>query len=87
MSVGHVARAIEEAGTPTVVVMVEAFRHIATRMSLPRTVITRNPMGRPLGAAGDSERQRDVLALALETLDRAAGGGTIVDFPERFRPG
>lgn len=44
-------------------------------------------MGRPLGAAGDSERQRDVLALALETLDRAAGGGTIVDFPERFRPG
>lgn len=87
MSVGHVARAIEEAGTPTVVVMVKAFRHVAERMTLPRTLITPHPMGRPLGAAGDTERQADVLDAAIDLLDRAAEAGTIIEFGSPFRPG
>jgi hypothetical protein len=78
---------MEETGTPTVVVMVRSFRHVAERMSLPRTVITRNPMGRPLGAAGDVERQTEVLDVALDLLDRASSGGTIVEVETPFRPG
>ena len=87
VSVGHVARAVEEAGTPTVTVMVQAFRHVAEQMSLPRTVLTRNPMGRPFGAPGDVERQTAVLDLALDLLDRAPGTSTIAEFDEPFRPG
>ena len=87
MSVGHVARALEEAGTPTVVVMVRSFRHVAERMGLPRTVITRHPMGRPFGAAGDVARQSDVLGAAIALLDGAVEGGTIIELEAAFRPG
>jgi hypothetical protein len=87
VSVGHVARAIEESGTPTVVVMVKAFGHVAERMSLPRVVLTPHPMGRPFGAAGDIETQREVLDAALDLLDRATDGGTIIDVETSFRPG
>lgn len=87
MSVGHVARAIEEAGTPTVVVMVRAFAHVAERMALPRTLITRNPMGRPFGAPGDIERQNAALAAALDLVDRAEQPGTIAELETPFRPG
>ena len=87
MSVGHVARALEDAGTPTVVVMVRAFLHVAERMTLPRTLITRNPMGRPFGAPGDAERQRMVLDAAFDVLDRADQPGTIVELETPYRPG
>lgn len=87
MSVGHVARAIEEAGTPTVVVMVKAFEHVARRMTLPRTLITPNPMGRPLGAVGDTQRQSEVLDAAFDVIDRSDEPGTVVEFAPPFRPG
>jgi hypothetical protein len=87
VSVGHVARAFEEAGIPTVSVFVRAFRHVAEVMRLPRTVITHHPMGRPLGAPGDRDRQRGVIAAALDLLDSASSGTTVVDFDEPWRPG
>ncbi len=87
MSVGHVARALEEAGTPTVVIMVASFRHVAEAMSLPRTLITRHPMGRPLGAPGDVERQRAVIEDALSLLQTATTGGAVVEREAAFRPG
>jgi hypothetical protein len=66
---------------------VRSFRHVAEVMSLPRTVITQHPMGRPLGAPGDAERQRTVIATALSALETAERGGTIVDIDEAWRPG
>ena len=87
MSVGHVARALEEAGIPTVVVMVKAFRHVAERMSLPRAVITPHPMGRPFGPVGDVATQSRVVDAALGLLDSATGNGAIVELTEPFRPG
>ena len=87
MSVGHVARAIEEAGTPTVVVMMKSFEHVARRMTLPRTLITPNPMGRPFGAVGDIERQTAILDAAFDVVDRVDEPGTIVEFDAPFRPG
>lgn len=87
MSVGHVARRFETAGIPTVVVHIRAFRSLAENMGLPRTVITRNPMGRPLGAPGDEERQREVVMAALALLEDAVSGGSIVELESPYRPG
>ena len=87
MSVGHVARAIEESGIPTVSVFVRSFRHVAERMGVPRTVVTRNPMGRPMGAAGDTERQAEVLESAFSLLETADRGGSVLDLEVPFRPG
>jgi hypothetical protein len=85
VSVGHVARAFEEASMATVTLFVRAFRHVAEDMMVPRVVLTRHPMGRPLGAPGDVVRQRQVILAALRLLDEARGGGSIVELPERYR--
>lgn len=83
MSVGHVQRAIETAGIPTTSVYVRSFGHLPELMSLPRTVITQHPMGRPLGAPGDVERQTGVIRAALGLL--SATNQTIREFPEPYR--
>lgn len=86
VSVGHVARALEEAGTPTVVVMVRAFRHRAVEMRIPRTVITNHPMGRPMGPPGGVVRQSEVLEAAFRLLEDAGGNGAITDLEGAYRP-
>jgi hypothetical protein len=86
VSVGHVSRAIESAGIPTSAVFISAFQHVAEEMKLARTVVTRHPMGRPLGAAGDHPRHRRVTIAALELFD-SADDSAIVELPEPFRPG
>jgi len=86
VSVGHVARVLEAAGLPTVNIRVRAFRRAAEEMCLPRTLVTRHPMARPLGAIGDADRQRDVLRAALRLLEEAPRGGTIVELTEPYRP-
>lgn len=85
MSVGHVARALEEAGIATTTIVVEAFRHRAEEMMVPRTLVTRFPMGRPLGAPNDVERHLDVIRAAFNLLDTATGPGTIVSYPHPYR--
>lgn len=87
MSVGHVARAFEEAGTPTVAVYIEAFAHYAEAMHLPRTLVAPHPMGRPLGPPGDAKRQREVVEAALGLFDTAVAGGTLERAGGRYRPG
>lgn len=56
-------------------------------MSVPRLVSTRHPMGRPLGAPGDSERQMAVLTAALDLLESADSNGAFVELTHTFRPG
>ena len=65
--------------------MVEAFRHRAEQMMIPRTVTTRFPMGRPLGAPGDTGRHLDVMRMALDMLGTATDAGTIVGYPHAYR--
>lgn len=84
MSVGHVQRAIESAGIPTVGVYVRSFGHVPELMGVARALITRHPMGRPLGAPGDVERQRAVVHTALTMLEHTER--SIVEFPEAWRP-
>ena len=85
MSVGHVARVFEAAGIPTVVVMTGAFGFRAHGMKLPRTAITRHIGGRPTGAPGDVERQRQVVRAALGLLETATANGTVLELPEPYR--
>lgn len=81
MSVGHVARLLEEAGLPTVVIASAVFRDRLEAMSLPRLVLTPHLMGRPLGTPGDVARQRLTLLTALELLERAQQGKSVVELP------
>lgn len=85
MSVGHIARALEAAGIPTVAIFVRAFRHHAEQMKLPRVLVTRHIMGRPVGAPNDAERQREVVEAALSLLEEADAPVTIRELDAPYR--
>lgn len=71
------ARWIERAGIPTVVVtMMPA---VAERLEAPRVVGVEFPFGHPFGMPGDRDMQRRVLTTALTVLTGAAHPGTRVD--------
>lgn len=85
MSVGHIARTLEEAGIPTVIIATKAFRPRLEAMMLPRIILTPYPMGRPLGAPNDSHGQRKTLMAALELLQSATAAGNIVEVTHPYR--
>jgi hypothetical protein len=79
VSVGHVARILEKSGIATVIIAIRAFRDRLEAMTVPRLVITPHLMGRPLGAPGDSDRQRASILTALELLEKAERAGTVIE--------
>lgn len=87
VSVGHVARLLEQAGVATVVVAVRAFRPRMEPMMLPRLLLTPHSMGRPFGAPGDRETQQAVILAASKLLETVRGSGTIVEMKSAYRPG
>lgn len=77
MNVPVLARWIEAAGIPTVVVtMMPA---LAEERRTPRIVGIEFPYGHAFGVAGDRVMQRRVLELALRVLAGASAFGTRVD--------
>ncbi|MDX2342514.1 MAG: hypothetical protein QNL12_01605 [Acidimicrobiia bacterium] len=68
-------------------IFVKAFRHVAEDMGVPRTVVTRHPMGRTMGAPGDTDRHSAVLEAAFALLEKASEGGIVTEFTDPFRPG
>jgi len=77
MNVPVLARWIEAAGIPTVVVtMMPA---LAEERRAPRIVGVEFPYGHPFGMPGDRVMQRRVLELALRVLAGASAFGTRVD--------
>ncbi len=85
MSVGHIARVIEEAGIPTVIIATKAFRPRLEAMHLPRVVLTPYPMGRPLGAPHDRDGQHKTLLEALTLLQDATAAKTIVELDHPYQ--
>lgn len=71
------ARWIEKAGIPTVVVTM--MPGLAVAQLAPRVVGVEFPFGHPFGMPGDRHMQRRVLELALVVLSGAASFGTRVD--------
>ncbi len=55
-------------------------------MKLSRTVITRHPMSRPMGAPGDAGRHAHVLRSALGLLETAERAGTVLELEEIYKP-
>ena len=78
---------LEDGGIATVVVAARPFRRRLLAMSLPRLVLTPHPMGRVLSAPGDATRQRAVILAALELLQTATEGRSILDLPGTYQPG
>lgn len=87
MSVGHIARRAEAEAIPTVAVVVRSFRHVVEEMGYPRAVVTRHPMGRPMGPPRDADIQTRVVAAALDLLEEADRGGSILELDLPYRPG
>ncbi|MDQ3549082.1 MAG: hypothetical protein M3439_09715 [Chloroflexota bacterium] len=81
VSVGYLARTIEEAGIPTVVIYPAAFRAVVEIMRPPRTVLSARLMGRPVGHPGDADGQRATIMAALRLLHDATTPGTIAEMP------
>lgn len=77
MSVGHAARAFEDAGIPTVVIAVKSFENRMRSMALPRVLLTRELVGRPMGRPFDKGQQTRVLTAALELIETATKNGTV----------
>jgi len=77
--VGLVARVIETAGIPTVVVnMVPAYQ---PTVGMPRIAAVAHPFGRPIGDVGDADTQRAVLRAALHVLETATVPGAVETLP------
>lgn len=79
---GLVARVVEEAGIPTVVV--STGRDLTELVRPPRSLFVNHPMGNPFGRSGDAAGQRRILDQALALFHRATEAGRIVDAPEQW---
>jgi D-proline reductase (dithiol) PrdB len=77
--VGLVARMVEEAGIPTVVV--STGRDLSAQVKAPRTVFVNFPMGNPFGRPFDTTQQRAILLDVLHALERVQEGGALIDLP------
>ncbi len=66
--------------------MVKSFSHRAQEMKVPRTVVVKHPMGRPLGAAGDAQRHHAVIAAAFDLLETASTNNSIIEVSDTCRP-
>ena len=80
---GLIARAIEEEGIPTVLVMMD--KEMAEKVPPPRVAHVRFPFGRPLGEPGNADQHRVVIEDALRVLEMATEPGTVVTLPYRWR--
>jgi len=80
MSVGHVARAFEDANIATVIIAVKSFETRMKIMSLPRVLLTPQLLGRPLGNPFDEQEHTKILSTAIKMLETAEQNGTIQDF-------
>ena len=76
---GLVARVIEAAGIPTV--LVSTGRDLSQRVKAPRTVFVNFPMGNSFGRAFDTKQQRAILLDALHALESVERAGEIIDLP------
>ena len=78
-----VARHLEANGLPTVII--GSALDIVEHCGVPRFVFTDLPLGNPVGHPWNRDMQRDVVRLALNTLETASGPRTTVRAPVRWK--
>ena len=81
-TVSLVARHLEQAGIPTVVV--GSARDIVEQCGVPRFLFTDFPLGNPCGAPYDGEMQTSIVGMALDLLEQAHYPRTTVQTPFRW---
>jgi D-proline reductase (dithiol) PrdB len=81
--VSLVARYLEANGLPTVVI--GSALDIVEHCGVPRFVFTDLPLGNPVGHPWNRDMQREVVRLALRTLETAKGPRTMVRAPVRWK--
>jgi hypothetical protein len=64
--------------------MSTVFKDRTAAMNPARILLTPHPMGRPLSAPFDIEKQTDVLKSGLKLLEMATKGGTIVEYDKPY---
>ena len=74
-----VARQLEEAGIPTVVI--GAGRDIVEHCGVPRFLFTDFPLGNPVGRPGDAAMQKQCVGMALDMLEHSFAPRTTVQTP------
>ena len=79
---GLVARVVEQAGIPTV--LVSTGRDLTAQVRPPRSAFVNFPMGNPFGRPGDAQTQRAILEAALRLGERSDEAGLIVDLPQEW---
>ena len=77
-----VARAIELAGVPTVVLGTD--RGVLEAVKAPRSVLVRHPEGAPLGNPGNAGKHQHLLREALEAAWQFEGSGLITELPHAW---
>ncbi|MEM1333718.1 MAG: hypothetical protein AAGG08_09695 [Actinomycetota bacterium] len=77
-----VARHLEAAGIPTVVV--GSARDIVEECGVARFVFVDYPLGNPTGRPDDEADQRSIVGLALDVLETARHPRTTVQAPNRW---
>jgi hypothetical protein len=80
--VSLVARQIEAAGIPTVVV--GSARDIVEQCAVPRFLFTDFPLGNPCGMPYDAQMQTAIVGMALDLLEDARYPRTTVQTPFRW---
>ncbi len=78
-----VARYLEANGLPTVII--GSALDIVEHCGVPRFVFTDLPLGNPVGHPWNRDMQREVVKLALATLETADGPRTTVRAPVRWK--
>ena len=79
---GLVARVVEEAGIPTVIV--STGRDITALVRPPRSLFVNFPMGNTFGRAGDKAMQTEILRAALDFAVTAKEPGILFDLPHEW---
>lgn len=76
---GHVARAFESVGIPTVSFGIRAFKSRLIPMSIPRLVLTPELLGKTFGKPHDVSTQMRYLKIGLDLLKDAEDGKACIE--------
>jgi D-proline reductase (dithiol) PrdB len=80
--VGLIARAIEEAGIPTV--SMSSALDLTTLVKPPRTYFVNYPLGHTTGKPFDRQNQLEIIRTALSGAKNIGEPGTIIELPYQW---
>ncbi len=68
----------------TVIIAIRAFRTTLAAMTLPRVLLTPNPLGRPLGKPHNRKKHKAAILAALTLLVEAKQVREVIELPGSY---